>query len=165
MSEDNIEETNINDDVSGSELEDFKKERDEYLNGWQRAKADFINYKKDEANRFELMMKYSNEGLIKDLIVVMDSFDLAIASLEKGNTGGCEKGIYLIRTQLEDLLKNYGLEKMAVLEGQLFDPAMHDAVALVESDNHPSGMIVEEVERGYFLNGKLIRPARVKVAK
>lgn len=142
--------------------DDSLKERDEYLEGWKRAKADLINYKKDEAKRFEAMVKFSQEAVIRDLIMVLDSFDLAISALEK--EGKVEKGIYLIKSQLEDVLKNYGLEKIIISVGQPFDPALQEAIVSVESEK-PSGTVVEEIERGYLLSGKLIRPARVKVAK
>ena len=145
-----------------NEFAKYKKERDEYLDGWQRAKAEFINYKKDEVKRFETLAKFANESIIRDLINILDSFDLAIPTLE--SKGKVEKGIYLIRAQLEDALKNYGLERVIVSVGNSFDPAMQEAVAVVESDK-PSGTVVEEIERGYMLNGKLIRPARVKVSK
>lgn len=145
--------------------EEFKKcqaERDEYLNGWKRAKADFINYQKDETKRLEEVLKFANWDLVKELIIVLDSFDLAIAALEKESK--TEKGIYMIRIQLEDVLKKRGLERIVVSAGQKFDPALHEAVGEVESDK-PSGTIVEEVEKGYLLNGRVIRPARVKLAK
>jgi len=144
------------------ELTKCQKERDEYLEGWKRAKADLINYKKDEAKRFEAVVKFANEAIIRDLINVLDSFDLALVALEK--EAKTEKGIYLIRAQLEDILKQNGLERIIVSVGQPFDPALQEAIATVESDK-PSGTVVEEVEKGYLLNGKLIRPARVKVAK
>ncbi len=151
-------------------LEKCLKEKDEYLDGWKRAKADLINYKKDEAKRFEMMMKFSQEAIIKDLIMVLDNFDLALAALEKeskAENGSAEltiKGIYLIRTQLEDILKQNGLERVIISVGQPFDPFLQEAIASVDSDQ-PSGTVIEEVERGYLLHGKLARPARVKVAK
>jgi molecular chaperone GrpE len=138
------------------------KERDEYLEGWKRAKADLLNYKKDETKRFETIIKFSQESFIRDLITVLDSFDLALLALEK--EGKAEKGIYLIRSQLEDILKQNGLERVIISVGQLFDPSLQEAIASVESDK-PSGTIIEEVERGYLLHGKLVRPVRVKVAK
>jgi molecular chaperone GrpE len=151
-------------DDSGTppDLDALKKQCDEYLDGWKRAKADFINYKKDETKRFETVLKYANETIIRELIGVLDSFDLAIQSL--GADEKTEKGIYLIRTQLEDVLKRYGLERISVSVGQKFDPGVHDAISVVESDK-PSGTVVDEVEKGYMMNGKLIRAARVKVAK
>lgn len=144
------------------ELLKFQKERDEYLDGWRRAKAELINYKKDEVKRFEEVIKLANEGLIKELLLVLDSFDLGLASLEK--EGLAQKGMYLIRSQLKDILKSYGLEEIPILVGQVFDTKTQEAVAEVESDQS-SGTVIEEVEKGYLLNGRIIRPVRVKISK
>ncbi len=140
----------------------LKAQADEYLDGWKRAKADLINYKKDEARRFEDIIKFAAQELVRELVPVLDSFDLALESL--GSEPKVEKGVYLIRAQLEDALKKHGLEKITVVVGEQFNPALHEAVAAVESAQ-PSGTVVEEVDRGYVLSGKLIRPARVKIAK
>ncbi len=163
MSEDTQKE-NKEEPKTEDELSKCKRQCDEYLEGWKRAKADLINYKKDEAKRFEAVIKFSNEALVRDLINVLDSFDLALVSIEAQADSKTQKGLYLIRAQLEDILKQNGLERIIISIGQPFDPALQEAIATVESDR-PSGTIIEEVERGYLLNGKLIRPARVKVAK
>lgn len=138
------------------------KEKDEYLDGWKRAKAELINYKKEEAKRFEMVMKFGQESLIREIVKVLDSFDLALNSLER--EGKADKGIYLIRAQLEDILKQSGLERVIINTGEQHDPSLSEVIATVES-NKPSGTIIEEVEKGYSLHGKLIRPARVKVSK
>ncbi|MEM3393908.1 MAG: nucleotide exchange factor GrpE, partial [Candidatus Methanomethylicia archaeon] len=97
-------------------LEQCSKERDEYLSGWQRARADLSNYKKDEMLRFGEFSKYAIEKLILDLIPVLDSFDLGIAAMEK--IGPVDKGIYMIKAKLEDVLKDYGLKKINVEIGK-----------------------------------------------
>jgi len=149
---------------SVDELTKCQKERDEYLDGWKRAKAELLNYKKDEAKRFEAILKFANEALIKELLTVLDSFDLAINSFEKDSK--TQKGFFLIKSQLEDVLKKNGLEKIKVEIGEPFNPEFHEAVAKVESDGESkTDTIVEQIEAGYILNGKVIRPARVKVAK
>jgi molecular chaperone GrpE len=150
--------------VQEDELTKCQKERDEYLDGWKRAKADLINYKKDETKRFEKVVMFSNESLVRELINVLDSFDLALVALEAEDDSKKEKGLYLIRQQLEDLLKRVGLERIIISIGQPFDPGLQEAIASIESDK-PAGTVIEEVEKGYLLNGKLIRPARVKVVK
>src|SRR3989344_1774578 len=169
--EDNLNNNNDNKDEvadidnngeTGDNLSKCLKEKDEYLDGWKRAKAELINYKKDEAKRFEMIMKFGTETLIREIIKVLDSFDLALNSLEK--EGKAEKGIYLIRVQLDDILKQNGLERVIINIGQQYDSSVAEAIASVESDK-PEGAIIEEVEKGYLLHGKLIRPARVKVAK
>ncbi len=159
---DSPKEENGEKEIVETELAKCQKERDEYLDGWKRAKADLLNHKKDETKRFEAVVKFSNESLVKELINVLDSFDLALISLEK--EGKTEKGMYLIRSQMEDILKQQGLERVIVSVGQPFDPALQEAIASIESDK-PSQTVIEEVERGYLLSGKLIRPARVKVSK
>lgn len=138
------------------------KQSDEYLDGWKRARADFINYKKEETERFSLFAKFSNESLILELLSVLDSFSLGLAILK--DDAPTEKGISLIKNQLEDLLKKHGLEKIAVSAGEKFDPTRHEAVSEIESEN-PAGTIVEETEKGYALNDKIIRPTRVKLSK
>ncbi|MFA5099199.1 MAG: nucleotide exchange factor GrpE [Candidatus Paceibacterota bacterium] len=163
MEEDILKEESQNKEGQNS-VPDCEKQRDEYLDGWKRAKADLINYKKDESKRFETIVKFANEAIVKDLITVLDSFDLALATLEGDENSKTQKGLYLIRRQLEDIMGLSGLERVVISVGQPFDPGLQEAVAEVESDK-PSGIIVEEVEKGYTLHGKLIRPARVKVAK
>lgn len=145
-----------------AEIEKLIAEKEEYLAGWKRAKADFINYQKEELKRLEEITKFGQMDLLRDLIIVLDSFDLGLEALEK--EGVAVRGMYMIRTQLEDVLRKRGLERIMISVGQPFDPALHEAVAEVESSLKP-GTVVEEVRRGYMLHGKVIRPAQVKIAK
>lgn len=149
-------------EITATDTESLTKERDEYLDGWQRARAELVNYKRDESKRSDDLMKFANGALIRELVMVIDNFELAIAAMER--QGDVEKGIYLIKAQFEDILKQHGLEKVAVAVGQEFDPALHEAIASVPSEL-PSGSVIEEVEHGYYLHGKLLRPSRVKVAE
>jgi molecular chaperone GrpE len=139
-----------------------EKQRDEYLAGWQRAKADFINYKKEEFAHLEEVARYGSEDLIKGLIGVLDNFDLGLRALEK--SGPVEKGVYLIRSQIEDILKKRGLVKINIKPGDPFDPGIAEAMAEVEADR-PPGTVVEEIEPGYKLHDKILRAARVIIAK
>lgn len=153
-------------------LEKCEKEKEDYLNGWKRAKADLINYQKDEAKRFEELIKFGTLDMIRDFIPVLDSFAALERTLEGeprlDNQSGRDLadvvGFRLIRIQLEDLLKKNGLERMTVNPGQSFDPAFHESVGEIESD-YPVGSVVLEIERGYLLNGRVVRPARVKLSK
>jgi|SRR3989344_5387018 len=139
-----------------------EKQKNEYLAGWQRAKADFINYKKDDLKRMEDMARYGSEELIRELIVILDNFDLGLRTLEKA--GPVEKGIYMIRSQIEDILRRRGLEKITVHAGDRFDPGIAEAIAEVESEK-PADTVIEEIEPGYRLYDKIVRPARVKISK
>lgn len=139
-----------------------EKQRDEYLAGWQRAKADFINYRKEEFAHLQEVAQYGSEDLIKDLITVLDNFDLGLRVLEKN--GPVEKGVYLIRSQIEDILKKRGLEKIVIKPGDVFDPAVAEAMTEVSLES-PPGTIVQEIEPGYRLHDKVLRAARVIIAK
>lgn len=152
------------------ELEKESKEKDEYLKGWQRERANFINYKKEEKERFKEVMRFSNERIIKSLIAVLDSFNLAIQSFlddgkDKKENSDYLKGIYLIKSQLEDILQKEGVEEIKVKKGETLNPAFHEAVAEVENKKFAPHTIVEILEKGYILNGKVIRPCRVTLAK
>jgi len=139
-----------------------EKARDEYLAGWQRAKADFINYKQDERKRFEDMARYGNEGMIREIIDLLDTFNRAIRELEKA--GPVEKGLYLIQSQMENLLKKRGAEKIPIKLGDLFDPMMMESMAEVAS-KEPIGAVIEEIEPGYRLYDKILRASRVIISK
>lgn len=159
------DEDSDNGDILGKlkrKKEDLKKcleEKKEYLDGWQRTKADHINYKKEEGKRFEDMARFVTSGLIQDILPVLDSFDLAIGH---DLPSGVEKGVLLIRSQFMDILKKRGLEVMNT-DGQKFNPAYHEGLGEVESDQE-EGMIVVEIQKGYLLRGQVLRPARVKIS-
>ncbi len=142
-------------------LKKCEAERQEYLDGWKRARADFINYQKDEARRFEAFAKFAAEDMLTELILVLDSFDLAIA--EHAKSQGDAKGMLMVRSQLEDVLKKRGLAAIEVKQGEKFNPAYHEAVA--EKEGGAAGAIVEEIKKGYTMHGKVIRAAKVVVAK
>ena len=148
--------------ISHESLVKCEREREEYLAGWQRAKADFINYKKEETARLTEMLRYAQEDLLLDFITVLDSFDLGLAALEKA--GPVEKGVYMIRAQIEDVLKKRGVEKIPIQVGDRYNPSLAEAIAEVESVQ-PPGSIIAEIEPGYRLGDRIIRPARVKVSK
>ena len=134
--------------------------KEEYLDGWQRAKADLINARKDDERRNQEFLKFANAVLISEILPVLDSFDLAFVSDKDSKFS---KGILLIKMQLEDVLKKYGLEAIKSI-GDKFNLQFHEIVGEAESEKE-EGIITEEVQKGYLLNGKLLRPARVKISK
>ena len=137
-----------------------EREKDEYLNGWKRAKADFINLQKDEMKRLEEVIKFGNAELIKELLTVLDSFQLSLMATKDTEA---RKGVEIIYSQLEKILNKQGLEKIKAL-GEKFDPALHEAM-LQEGSDKESGTILEEMVKGWKLNGKVIRPTKVKISK
>ncbi len=144
------------------ELIECQKQRDEYLAGWQRAKADFINYKKDEEERFKSFAAFSLKALLSELIGVLDSFDLGLAVIKDE---AAQKGMNLIRMKLEDSLKKFGLTALVAKKGDIFDPEKHEVVSEIETREFADGAVAEELERGYLFNDRVIRAAKVKVAK
>ena len=161
-SQNNVQPTDETSSGNETELEKCKKERDEYLASWQRARADYVNYKKDELTRIQELARYQTEDMIKELIVVLDNFDLGLRVLEKN--GSVDKGVYMIRTQIADLLKKRGLERILVKPGDQFNPSIAEAVAEADSEL-PEGAIIEEIEPGYRFHDKILRAARVIISK
>ena len=145
-----------------AELQKVKEERDGYLNGWKRAKADFINYQKDESKRSEELMKFAALGVIEDMIPVLDHLNLALMTMKKAGT--VESGVEMVRNQMEEVLKKRGLQKIQVSLGNLFDPHVHESVGEIEAE-YPPGSVGEIVEQGYILQGRVVRPARVRITK
>ncbi|MFA5392298.1 MAG: nucleotide exchange factor GrpE [Candidatus Paceibacterota bacterium] len=147
----------------------LKEEKNKYLTDWQKARAELINYKKEEENRLRGVIKFANERIVKELIAVLDSFDLAIQSLENSNDETAKtkysKGIYLIRNQLEDLMKKEGLNEIKVEKGTIPDLTCEEIISEIETLEFPSGSVVEIFQKGYVFNDKVIRPVRVAVAK
>lgn len=153
--------------VLKEKLKKVEQEKQEYLVGWQRAKADLINARKrDEVDRLEFV-KYANERLVEGLIPVLESFDLAI-----GNKESWEKvdknwrvGVEYIYSQLKKVLSEAGLEEVDPV-GKPFDINRDEASEYIpvaeEKDNHK---IVAVVQKGYTLNGRVLRPPKVKVGE
>lgn len=133
-------------------------ERDKYL----RLQAEFMNYKKRVEKEKSDIYKNASVKLITNLLPVLDDFDRALAHAEDANT--FMDGMKLIVRRFEDCLKKEGLEVIETLNID-FDPNYHHAVMMEETDGVESGKIFEEIQKGYKVNGKVIRPAMVKVAK
>ncbi|MBP6858458.1 MAG: nucleotide exchange factor GrpE [Candidatus Pacebacteria bacterium] len=148
-------------------IKKLESEKQEYLTGWQRAKADMVNARqRDEAERKDFI-KYANEGLISNLISVLDSFDMAM-----GNKEAWEKadknwrvGVEYIYSQLIKVLTENGLTEINPMN-EKFDNAKHEAVSYEPvTDEKLDHMIVGVIQKGYSLNGKLLKVPKVKVAE
>ncbi len=149
--------------VIKEELEKVKQQSEERLNGWKRAQADLINYQKDEGKRFEEAIKFAQYEFMKDAVSVSDSFNLALLSLEKNSAPEVVRGVQLIRSQYEAVLKKYGLNKIEIKSGDKFNPVFGESVGEMESDL-PDGSVAEVVDSGYTYFERVVRPARVKLA-
>lgn len=173
------EEDNLDDSVVAEEnaaetakrlRERLKKalaERQEYLLGWQRAKADLVNARKrDEGDKAEFV-KYANERLIDGLIPVLDSFELAMGNKEAWGKvdKGWRTGVEYIYNQLKKALNDAGLEEVDPVGGK-FDAARDEAAEYIPVDSAENDrVIVSVVQKGYVLNGRPMRPPKVRVGE
>lgn len=140
------------------ELEATRRERDEYLDALRRLKAEFENSRKRQERERERIYQTAAERLISELLPVLDNLDRALE-----HEGDIREGVQATRDQLSDVLAREGLLPVAS-DGQHFDPNVHEAVMSQPSDEHEEGTIIQTFQRGYVLNGKPIRPAKVVVA-
>jgi molecular chaperone GrpE (heat shock protein) len=146
------------------ELEECRKQAEENLIGWQRAKADFVNYKKDQEKYLDEFRKYAKEDVVIKLLPTIDSFDLAIQHMpDNMKDSDWAKGIVCIKSQFNKFLEEAGVEKIKSI-GEKFDPELFESVGEEESEKE-EGIVVAEIQKGYKMFDKVIRPAKVKVAK
>jgi molecular chaperone GrpE len=147
------------------ELEESRLKANEYREGWQRALADFSNYKK-RVDRDQAQVYQNAAGtIIKRFIEVLDDLDRALKNRPQDGDGAVwANGIELIYRKLISILENEGVKAMN-LQGQAFDPNLHEAITLEESADHESGQIIEVLQQGYMLGDRVLRPALVRVAK
>ncbi|MEW5908076.1 MAG: nucleotide exchange factor GrpE [Patescibacteria group bacterium] len=148
------------------ELKNCQKEKEEYLTGWQRAKADFINARKEEEENRKELIKSAEENLIKELLAVLDGFEAAFEdkswqTLDKN----WQDGLKSLYNQFLDTFKKYNLT-LIDSQGKIFDPQEHEAIDEIEVNNQEmAGKVVKELRKGYKINQKVLRPAQVRVGR
>lgn len=131
-----------------------------------RSAADFENAKKRLSKEREEFIKYALEDLVFNLLPVLDNFNFALSHITGNDekTKSMREGFLLIQKQLLQVLSERGLKLVPAPIGKPFDPHLHEAVGNIFDEDKPEGSIVEEVQIGYELNGKLLRPAKVKIS-
>jgi molecular chaperone GrpE len=151
--------------------EEFQKEPDEkaneaeeYLTRLKYLQADFENYKKQVEREREEFVKFATEPLVKELIDVMENLGRAVESAKKTRKKDMVKGIELIYAQLKGILEKEGLEPISAI-GERCDPYRHEVLLCETRDDCEEDEIIEELQRGYTLRGRVIRHSKVKVAK
>ncbi len=135
-------------------LKECQKEKQDYLNQAQRAQADFINYRRRQEQAIEEIKKYGQEGLIRDLLGVLDSLEMAAKVNEDFKQ---------VKSQLLAVLKGHNLKEIEA-KSKKFDPLLHEALEIIPAKGK-EGTIVEEVQKGYLLGEKVLRASKVKVAQ
>lgn len=141
------------------ELERLRNERDDYLDAMRRIKAEFDNFRKRQERERERFTRMAAESLVTELLPVMDNLERAIES-----EGDVRDGVRATRDQLSKVLEQVGLVPVAS-DGERFDPNFHEAVMGQPSEEHEEGTVIQTFQRGYVLNGKPIRAAKVVVAR
>lgn len=147
-------------------LKACQTEKSEYLAGWQRAKADYLNLKKEtEDNRTEII-KWAKEGVLSDLFVLADSFEMAFGNKEAWEMApeNWRKGIEYIYNQLQTIFRDHGIEEIIPKVGEKFNHHYEQSIGTIETKNKDEDDIIDKiVKKGYKFHGRVIRPASVKV--
>jgi molecular chaperone GrpE len=141
------------------ELEAVRGERDEYLDNMRRMKAELENSRARLEREHARSVELASERLVKELLPILDNLERALEA-----DGDIREGVEATRDQLVDILTREGLNPISS-EGQSFDPAVHEALMSKPSNEHEEDTVIQTLERGYVLNGKPIRPAKVVVSK
>lgn len=142
-----------------------EKKAEESRDQMLRLRADFENTKKRLEREKQEAIRFANERLLIEVLPIMDNLDRAMASLAEGHDPEKVKdGLKIAQGELHDVLEEHGVQVVKSV-GEMFDPKFHEAVAVADDKNVKDGVIVEEIQRGYLLNGRLLRPSRVKIAQ
>lgn len=149
---------------SEKESEEQKPEEESGEEKYMRLMAEFQNFKKRTAKEKTDIHAYANEKLVTDILPIFDNFERALATNAADDPEGYAKGMNLIFDQLKDALTKVGLKEIETL-GTDFDPNKHNAVMHSESDEYEEGKVCTVLQKGYELNGKVVRPSMVAVAK
>lgn len=144
------------------ELAECQKKAEDYLAGWQRAKADFINSRKNEEKEKEAIVLFANQRMLYELLSVADSLERGLKESNE-KEGGLYEGVSQTLNQLLQIMRGYGVNELEA-ESQKFNPEEHESVAekIVEAPE-ADGIILEVLQKGYKLHDKILRPAKVKV--
>jgi len=145
------------------ELAEAHTKSDEHLNNWQRSAADFANFKRRTDEERATLGRFSTAALISRLLSVLDDFDRALEAVPPEAHDAWIEGVKLVDRKLRSLLEAEGVTAIEAL-GQPFDPNLHEAVAHEPTADHPDNEVIGEVQRGYRLHDRVIRPSLVRVA-
>ncbi len=147
---------------AAEQVRKLQAEKDELMNTLIRRQADYENYRKRIEKERQADRHRGVESLIERLLPVLDAFDRALDASHSGNAE-YRTGFELIRRQLWDALAKEGLIRIEVV-GKEFDPNLHHAIGRVETEDHPDGTVIDELQPGYTFHGRVLRPAMVRVA-
>ena len=161
-----MEENTIkNEPVELTELQVCQQKCDEYLNNWKRERADFINYKNEEIKRITLLAQYTKEENILKMLPVLDSIWFAEKQMpEELHNHNWVVGFLQTKKQIDAFLQREGIEKIEVID-KPFDLNTMEALEAVEHKEMQPNIVIEEVQKGFMIDGKVLRPAKVRISK
>lgn len=140
-----------------------KKEKEEYLLGWQRCQADSINARKDDEKKLQEHIQFATQDIIEELIAIKTTFGHAFKSI--GEENSYVRGFRNISTQLDVLLSRHGVEEIEAV-GNQFNILLHEAIEnVLVQEKEKDHLVIEEIEKGYMMHGKVIKPSKVKVGE
>jgi molecular chaperone GrpE len=152
-------------DALQRDLEQARTKAAENLDGWQRERADFLNYKKRIDRDSAQVYQNALVSILKKYLVILDDLDRALKNPPtQGEGGHWAKGIELIEHKLLNAIEAEGVKRMEDCDG-VFDPNRHEAISYEDNPDHPSGQIIEVVQPGYLIGDRVLRPALVRVAR
>ncbi len=148
------------------ELKESAQKANEYWDKMLRMQADLENNRKRTEKDRQDFIRFANEGIIVELLNILDDLERAVSLAEskQEDLPVFLKGVEMILAHLYDMLKNYGVKPIEA-QGKIFDPNFHEALMQVDDDARPEHTIVEELQKGYLMNDRVIRTAKVKVSK
>ncbi|MFH6683219.1 nucleotide exchange factor GrpE [Bacillus amyloliquefaciens] len=162
-SEEQHEETVGQEEDLQHQIDELQGLLDEKENKLLRVQADFENYKRRSRLEMEAAQKYRSQNVVTEILPALDNFERALqVEAESEQTKSLLQGMEMVRRQLMDALKKEGVEAIEAV-GQEFDPNLHQAVMQVEDENFGSNIVIEELQKGYKLKDRVIRPSMVKV--
>jgi molecular chaperone GrpE len=151
--------------AAGQSQPDLASEVEKYKDAALRARAELDNYRKRVVREKEEAIRYANGALLEDLLPVLENFELGLGAAKNAtDAAGIVMGLEMVRKQLEDFLRNHGVETIDAT-GAAFDPNLHDAMAHEASADVPEGTVIRQTRKGFKLKDRLIRPASVVVSK
>ncbi len=165
VAQDKQAEEGVEEQEQESALEKAQAEAAQHRDRWMRLAAEFDNYKRRSARQFGELVQFANERLVTQLLPVLDNFERALNHEGDDETlESFQKGVEMIFGQLHDVLEGEGLNPFDSV-GKPFDPNIHDAIMQMESEEHESGTVMEEVQKGYTLGDRVLRHTKVVVSK
>jgi molecular chaperone GrpE len=147
------------------QIDDLQTERDEIFEKLQRVSADYANFQKRVPKQIADAISYEKERIIKTLLPALDNFEHTLQNTNSTeNVDAFVKGVQIIYDQMLDILRSHGVEQIKAL-GEKFDPALHEAMMQKAEPQQKEGIVLEEFQKGYKLNGRVIRPTKAIVNK